>query len=190
MLKKIFSLFALAVSSLVSFEKLPEDFTIAFGNQKASETITEFFSFSCHKCIDHFRHDFPKIKTALIDTEKVYWIYHPFPNSMVTLKAMMCLEKLDAKERQAFLFAYFSKAEGEDEEAAIALMKKVMKKLGKPADDLDDRLALKSSRAARASVRFLSLGPPIEGIPAIEFRGEVIKAPNGVSLIEMVNYSP
>ena len=62
-----------------------------------------------------------------------------------------------------------------------------MKELGKPMYDLRDKEALKRSRTARASVRFLSLNPPIDGVPMVEFRGQVIDTPEAEELIEMVS---
>lgn len=119
----------LAVASEDKFKPLDPKYCISYGNNQAPYTIVEYFSFQCPHCIKLFRSDFEKIKTKLIDTGKVRFTYHPVPQDLATLQAMICFEKLTEAEKRLFLEVLFEEAVPEDPDLMAKLMMKAMKSL-------------------------------------------------------------
>ena len=68
---KMFLLLGFCLSHCLgfSFEKLHPKYCISYGDPSAEVHVTEYFSFSCLKCIDLFNQDFSEIKRKYIDTK-------------------------------------------------------------------------------------------------------------------------
>lgn len=89
-------------SHVFSMEKLPSEYLVKYGDPQAETKIIEYFSLSCPDCIKCFIHEFKPIQKEFIDTRKASWAFHPNPADLLTLQAMVCLEKLTEKEKLRF----------------------------------------------------------------------------------------
>ena len=66
-------------------ELRPDDITL--GKDDAPVTVIEYASLTCPHCAHFATTTFPKVKSELIDTGKVRWVYRPFPLNQVDVKA-------------------------------------------------------------------------------------------------------
>lgn len=153
------------------FEKLPSTYQIAFGNPKASIHVVEYFSLSCHKCIESFKKDFKVLREKYVDSEDVLWTFHPHPGDLPTLKAMICLEKLSPKEKKIFLEVLMENFEQDSEDNL--LMPLVMETLGKPVPELDQLDSLKNSAAFKFAHDFLRQKDAVQEFPTVEINGKI-----------------
>lgn len=119
------------------FQKLSGKYCIEYGNRDAPVHITEFFSFQCAYCIQLFRNDFEKIKEEWIDTGKVHFTFHPVPMDLTTFRALICMERLEEKEKRLFLEVIFEEAEPQDAELMAKFMMTAMNVFEKPVDLTD-----------------------------------------------------
>lgn len=97
----------------------------AIGSPSAPVTVQEFFSLTCPHCGEFATDTMPQIKTKLIDTGKVRFIYHDFPLDQVALKAAQVARYLPAEEYYPFVEALYASQsdwafqQGEDYHARI-----------------------------------------------------------------------
>lgn len=152
----------------VSFEKLPACYTVSYGDPGAPIKITEYFSFSCPKCLEFIRRDFELVKTQYIDTGKVYWTFHPDPADVLTLQAMVCFELLDNLERQSFLKMLADEIRIRSIKKTCFKMQEKMNALGKPLPMLHDLSYLESTEAFNSAYTYLKQPDVPSQLPTVE----------------------
>lgn len=165
----------MVVLSCYGFERIEETYCIPYGNPTAPLKIREYYSFSCPKCLDLYQKEFTKIKSEYIDTGKVYWIFHPDPVDLSTLKAMDCLSRLDSKQKRLFFESLFEAMRPSTLHKAPKLMKKAMEYFKKPISKLEELKYLETTLAFQAAFEFLKQNPPIHAVPTIEIEGEIFE---------------
>ena len=72
----------------------PHEADRAIGNADAKTTVQEFFSLTCTHCAAFARETFSQIKSELIDTGKLRWVFRDFPLERESLEA----DRLDPLE--------------------------------------------------------------------------------------------
>ncbi len=77
----------------------------ALGQANAPVTVHEFFSLTCPHCAVFARDSLPDIKTKLIDTGKIRYVFHDFPLDQVALTAAMVARTLPAARYEPFTSA-------------------------------------------------------------------------------------
>jgi protein-disulfide isomerase len=80
----------------------------AIGKPNAPTQVVECFSLTCTHCAAFARETFPEVKTKLIDTGKVHYIFHDFPLDQVALTAAMVARALPAERYEPFIDALFA----------------------------------------------------------------------------------
>lgn len=75
------------------------------GNPKAPVVVQEYFSLTCTHCAAWAKGVFPEVKTNLIDTGKIFYIYRDFPLDQVALTAAMVARALDPARYEPFVNA-------------------------------------------------------------------------------------
>lgn len=78
------------------------------GSKDAKNVVGEYFSLTCTHCAAFARETMPKIKSQLIDTGKVRWVYHDFPLDQVALTAAMVARHLPVDRYEPFVNALFA----------------------------------------------------------------------------------
>ena len=77
------------------------------GSTSAPITVTEFFSFTCPHCAAFTRETFPEIKTNLIDTGKLRWVFWDYPLDQTALTASMVARSLPPDFYEPFMVSLF-----------------------------------------------------------------------------------
>ncbi len=77
----------------------------AIGKPDAKTQVVECFSLTCTHCAAFAQETFPEVKAKLIDTGKVFYIYHDFPLDQVALTAAMVARALPAERYEPFVNA-------------------------------------------------------------------------------------
>lgn len=77
----------------------------AIGSDKAPVTVAEWFSLTCPHCARFSQQILPKIRTALIDTGKLRYVFKDFPLDQVALTASMVARSLPADRYEPFCSA-------------------------------------------------------------------------------------
>lgn len=154
-----------------AFEKLPSIYQIPFGNPKAPIRIVEYFSLSCPKCIDSYKKDFKPLRQKYVNSEEVLWTFHPHPADLLTLQAMVCLEKLSWLEKRIFLETLMENLDGKIEGDQLLLL--IMDTLGKPISNLDQPANLKNSAVFEFAQDFLKQKDVVQDFPTVEINGRV-----------------
>ncbi|PYD75894.1 thioredoxin domain-containing protein [Novacetimonas pomaceti] len=77
----------------------------ALGNPSAKVHVEEWFSLTCTHCARFAEEVFPEIRSKLIDTGKVYYIFRDFPLDQVALSAAMIARALPGERYEAFVLA-------------------------------------------------------------------------------------
>jgi protein-disulfide isomerase len=77
----------------------------AIGNPAAKSVVNEWFSLTCIHCAAFARETFPEVKAKLIDTGKVFYMFHDFPLDQVALIAAMVARALPAERYEPFINA-------------------------------------------------------------------------------------
>ena len=80
----------------------------AIGKPDAKTRVIECFSLTCTHCAAFAQETFPEVKAKLIDTGKVYYIFHDFPLDQTALTAAMVARALPAERYEAFIGALFA----------------------------------------------------------------------------------
>ena len=80
----------------------------AIGSPAAKVMVLEFFSLTCTHCAHFANTTFPKVKSDLIDTGKVRYVYRDFPLDQVALTAAMVARTLPAERYEPFVNALFA----------------------------------------------------------------------------------
>src|SRR5580698_6674507 len=138
----------LALSSWVyGFEKLAPNYLVQYGDPNAEFQAVEYYSFSCSKCLEFFQEEIPAIKKEYIDSGTLGFTFHPDPADLLTLQAMVCLERLTPEKKAFFLEAIMEKmAKLKNPRASSKLMKAAMEVFQDPTPDLEDLEFLKKSQ--------------------------------------------
>lgn len=80
----------------------------AVGDAKAKTQVIEDFSLTCTHCAAFAQETFPEVKAKLIDTGKIYYIFHDFPLDQVALTAAMVARALPPERYEPFILALLS----------------------------------------------------------------------------------
>ncbi|MCE2574622.1 thioredoxin domain-containing protein [Komagataeibacter sp. FNDCR2] len=80
----------------------------AAGNPSAKVHVEEWFSLTCTHCARFAAEVFPEIRSKLIDTGKVYYIFRDFPLDQDALTAAMVARSLPPERYEAFVLALLS----------------------------------------------------------------------------------
>jgi protein-disulfide isomerase len=78
------------------------------GPVSAKTTVQEFFSLTCTHCAAFARETFAQIKSEMIDTGKVRWVFRDFPLDQVALQAAMVARYLPPDRYEPFIMALFA----------------------------------------------------------------------------------
>jgi protein-disulfide isomerase len=78
------------------------------GLDSAPVKVHEYFSLTCTHCAHFGNAIMPQVKTNLVDTGKVQFIYHDFPLDQVALKAAQVARHLPPAEYYPFIEALFA----------------------------------------------------------------------------------
>jgi protein-disulfide isomerase len=88
-----------------------EDLTRAersIGNSDSKTVVNEYFSLTCSHCAAFAAETMPKIKTDLIDTGKVRWVFHDYPLDQLALMASQIARYLPVDRYEPFINALFA----------------------------------------------------------------------------------
>jgi protein-disulfide isomerase len=88
-----------------------EDLTRAersIGNADSKTVVNEYFSLTCSHCAAFAAETMPKIKTDLIDTGKVRWVFHDYPLDQLALMASQIARYLPVDRYEPFINALFA----------------------------------------------------------------------------------
>ena len=77
----------------------------AVGKSDAKTHVIELFSLTCTHCAAFAQLTYPEVKTKLIDTGKVHYIFHDFPLYQVALSAAMVARALPPERYEPFISA-------------------------------------------------------------------------------------
>jgi len=86
----------------------PHETERSAGDAAAKVTVQEFFSLTCTHCAAFAREAFQQIKSELIDTGKLRWVFCDFPLDQVALQAAMVARYLPAERYEPFIMALFA----------------------------------------------------------------------------------
>jgi protein-disulfide isomerase len=88
-----------------------EDMTRAersIGSAGAKTTINEYFSLTCSHCAAFAVETMPKVKSDLIDTGKVRWVFNDYPLDQIALQAAQVARYLPVDRYDPFINALFA----------------------------------------------------------------------------------
>lgn len=171
-LRYFFLLWMLSSFSYVSsFEPLPSNYTVTFGNTDAKTKIVEYFSFTCPHCLSIYRKDFARIKEKYIDCGKVTWIFHPVPMDKLTVQAMDCLSKLSEKDKQIFLEAILDIIP--EDESAVLYLEKAMELFESPITRLQEKNYLSKTKAFQDAFLFIKQEDKVSALPTVSINGKL-----------------
>jgi len=162
-------------SEASDFSKLNTRYCIQYGNPDAQLKVIEFFSFQCPHCVKLFNDDFFKIKKELIDTEQVSFTFHPVPQDLSTVQALICMECLSEIEKQLFLEAMFEESVPSDQELMAKLMMTAMNVFKKPIAQLEDKTFIQNHAAFDEVFQFLKQ-KKVLAVPTVEINGSLFPA--------------
>ncbi|WP_428484288.1 thioredoxin domain-containing protein [Rhodopila sp.] len=80
----------------------------SIGKPDAKTTVNEYFSLTCTHCAAFAQGTMPEVKTKLIDTGIVRWVYHDYPLDQVALTASMVARYLPVDRYDPFIDALFA----------------------------------------------------------------------------------
>jgi protein-disulfide isomerase len=78
------------------------------GNPDAKTTVNEYFSLTCSHCAAFAVETMPKVRTGLIDTGKVRWVFHDYPLDQIALLAAQIARYLPVERYEPFINALFT----------------------------------------------------------------------------------
>jgi protein-disulfide isomerase len=88
-----------------------EDLTRAersIGKPEAKTIVNEYFSLTCSHCAAFAVETMPKVKSDLIDTGKVRWVFNDYPLDQVALMAAQVARYLPVDRYEPFVNALFA----------------------------------------------------------------------------------
>jgi protein-disulfide isomerase len=94
-----------------SFAASTADLTTAerfIGKPDAKTTVIECFSLTCSHCAAFAVETMPKIKSELIDTGRVRWVFHDYPLDQIALLAAQVARYLPVDRYEPFIDALFA----------------------------------------------------------------------------------
>jgi protein-disulfide isomerase len=116
----------------------------AYGPEDAKNVVEEWFSFTCPHCAAFAKDDYPIIRSKLIDTNKIRYIFHEFPRDKLDLAAACVARSLPPSRYEPFVlalmdsqkqWAFNRRANPTDELAKMAAL------AGMPRDVFDKAIA-------------------------------------------------
>lgn len=78
------------------------------GQPNAKVTVNEYFSLTCIHCADFAQETMPKVKSELITTGKVKWVFHDYPLDQIALQAAQVARYLPVDRYAPFVEALFA----------------------------------------------------------------------------------
>lgn len=176
----------MSLFELSALDKLKESYLIPYGNPSAPIKITHYFSFRCPHCIELFREDFKKIKALYL--EEIYWVFHPIPMDLLTVQGMVCLDKLDTREKRIFLEAILEEMVIDDSDLSVCMMEKAMEIFEKPITQLQDKDYLSQTAAFQDAFLFLKQEEKITAVPSVEINDKLYlkEVPNQVFIASKI----
>ena len=161
-------------SSLVSAEKLADKYLVSYGKEEARIKVVQYFSFMCPYCLELYRREFEKVKLQYIEQGTISYTFHPVPKDLLTVCAMLCLEKLNGVKRKAFLEVMLSEVDLDNIDYSIAMMKKAMEVLESPIPRLHEKDYLETTSAFKDAFAFVKgQGNSINNVPTSEINGRL-----------------
>lgn len=80
----------------------------SIGKPEAKTTVNEFFSLTCSHCAAFAMETMPKIRSGLIDTGKVRWVFQDYPLDQIALLAAQIARYLPVDRYEPFVNALFA----------------------------------------------------------------------------------
>jgi protein-disulfide isomerase len=80
----------------------------AIGRPDAPITVQEWFSLTCTHCAAFARETFPQVRTNLIDTGKLRYLFSDFPLDQIALQAAMVARALPEARYEPFILSLFA----------------------------------------------------------------------------------
>ncbi len=80
----------------------------AIGPATAPVTVIEYFSLTCTHCAAFAQETFPQVRTNLIDTGKIRYVFRDFPLDQVALTAAMVARALPPERYEPFILSLFA----------------------------------------------------------------------------------
>ena len=77
----------------------------SMGPADARVVVTEWFSLTCSHCADFQKQTFPRVRTNLIETGRIRYVWRDFPLDQVALTAAMVSRSLPEKQYEPFITA-------------------------------------------------------------------------------------
>jgi protein-disulfide isomerase len=78
------------------------------GRANAPLTVSEYYSLTCPHCAAFARETFPQIKTNLVDTGKIRWVFREFPLDRLALMASQVALSLPPEQYENFIMVLFN----------------------------------------------------------------------------------
>jgi protein-disulfide isomerase len=78
------------------------------GSATAKNVVEEWFSFTCPHCARFAEDVYPEIKTKLIDTGKLRWVFHEFTRNKLDMAAGLVARSLPPSRYLPFVDALFA----------------------------------------------------------------------------------
>lgn len=114
------------------------------GNPNAKVVVEEWFSLTCIHCAHFAENTFPQVKTNLIDTGKIRYVFHDFPTDQTATIAAMVARALPVDRYEPFCSSLLSSLDrwAYDREAnPMTELKKMAAFAGMPGDVFDKTVA-------------------------------------------------
>jgi protein-disulfide isomerase len=102
---------AVPLLGLPGFARADDDPTRAersIGKPDAKVTVNEYFSLTCTHCAAFAQGTLPEVKSKLIDSGTVRWVFHDYPLDQVALTAAMVARYLPVDRYDPFISALFA----------------------------------------------------------------------------------
>jgi protein-disulfide isomerase len=80
----------------------------SIGKADAKATVLEFFSLTCSHCAAFAAETMPKVKSDLVDSGKVRWVFHDYPLDQIALQAAQIARYLPVDRYEPFINALFA----------------------------------------------------------------------------------
>ena len=81
-----------------------QPYVVLYGSLNAKHILISYFDIGCTHCLDFYRKIFPIIKNKFCDTNKLLFVYKPYPIHQETLAYMSCCTALQDREKKKALF--------------------------------------------------------------------------------------